>query len=355
MINIPQEALAYLSEKDAVLKYLIDKYPIPQKESYVSLFQGMLHAVVGQQISQQAQEAIWGRLKSTYDLKYPEAILKADIDQLRDIGLSYRKATYVKAIANYFQNNPHPKFKDQEDMHKALERLPGIGSWTVEMVRLFALNDLSTFSLKDLGLRKAIELLYQVDVDDNVMYLWKKRYGQWGGVAAFYLWDYGKREMVSKTFVSEAIFSTPLGNMYAKVSEKGLIRLTFTSEKATYKKDNIPSYHPLLHILEDELMRYLSGSLKEFSLPIYYHGTIFQKEVWRKVASVSYGVTRSYSDIAQSLGKPKAARAIGQALKKNPILIVCPCHRIFGKNGQLTGYVAGSDKKEKLLKLEGSI
>ncbi|MNG17458.1 Methylated-DNA--protein-cysteine methyltransferase, inducible [compost metagenome] len=102
-----------------------------------------------------------------------------------------------------------------------------------------------------------------------------------------------------------------------------------------------------------QLDEYLSGKRSEFSLPLDLRGTGFQQGVWAALNDISHGETVSYSQVAESLGKSNAVRAVGTAIGANPVLIVVPCHRVVGKNGALTGYRGGLLNKEKLLKLEG--
>lgn len=109
-----------------------------------------------------------------------------------------------------------------------------------------------------------------------------------------------------------------------------------------------------LKMVEDQLQAYFKGELEIFDLPLDLIGTKFQKLVWDKVASIPYGVTKSYKQIAAEIGSPKAVRAIGGANNKNPVPIIIPCHRVIGTNGSMVGYGGGLDKKEVLLRLEGS-
>lgn len=110
---------------------------------------------------------------------------------------------------------------------------------------------------------------------------------------------------------------------------------------------------PLLRQAFEQLELYLSGQLKEFTLPLQPEGTRFMKSVWQKLLEVPYGQTASYKDIAIAVGNPKGARAVGLANNRNPIAIFIPCHRIIGANGALVGYGGGLDLKIKLLHLEG--
>jgi methylated-DNA-[protein]-cysteine S-methyltransferase len=102
----------------------------------------------------------------------------------------------------------------------------------------------------------------------------------------------------------------------------------------------------------NELIEYFEGDRKSFTVPFDYRGTEFQMAVWKALCEIPYGETIAYSDIANSINKPAAVRAVGAAIGANPVLISIPCHRVVGKNGKLTGYRGGLEMKTKLLELE---
>lgn len=101
-----------------------------------------------------------------------------------------------------------------------------------------------------------------------------------------------------------------------------------------------------------EISEYLEGRRRVFSLPFSFHGTPFQESVWRVVASIPFGTTLTYSHIAEQIGSPRAYRAVGTAVGKNPLPIVIPCHRVISRTG-LGGYSGGLHIKKLLLTLEG--
>jgi len=103
-----------------------------------------------------------------------------------------------------------------------------------------------------------------------------------------------------------------------------------------------------------QIQEYLEGKRVDFDFPYELKGTEFQKKVWNALSDIPYGQTRSYKDIAEAVGSPKAYRAVGMANNKNPITIALPCHRVIGANGKLVGYAGGMDMKEYLLELERS-
>lgn len=108
----------------------------------------------------------------------------------------------------------------------------------------------------------------------------------------------------------------------------------------------------ILKNTERQLSEYFSGKRNTFDLKLNPKGTEFMKKVWMELLNIPYGETRTYKEIAEKIGNPKGARAVGMANNKNPIPIIIPCHRVIGKNKKLVGYALGLDMKEFLLNLE---
>jgi methylated-DNA-[protein]-cysteine S-methyltransferase len=104
-----------------------------------------------------------------------------------------------------------------------------------------------------------------------------------------------------------------------------------------------------------QLRAYFDGNLRDFDLPLDMQGTVFQKRVWDELQRIPYGETRSYMQVAVSVGSPQAVRAVGAANGANPVPIVVPCHRVIGSSGKLTGYGGGLPLKKRLLELEGTL
>ena len=111
--------------------------------------------------------------------------------------------------------------------------------------------------------------------------------------------------------------------------------------------------NPVLLKTARQLEEYFAGTRNCFELELDFVGTDFQKQVWAALLTIPFGETRSYSQIAQQIGKPSAVRAVGAANGRNPISIVAPCHRVIGASGKLTGFAGGLEAKERLLTLEG--
>ena len=142
---------------------------------------------------------------------------------------------------------------------------------------------------------------------------------------------------------------TPLGPMIVE-GERALTRLYLPNSLPDRKGRGEET--SLLTCAEEELLAYLSGARRDFDLPLAPAGTEFQCAVWTALRDIPYGQTQTYGQIALSIGRPKAVRAVGQANHCNPLPIFLPCHRVVGSRGALTGYAGGLALKKALLTLE---
>lgn len=145
------------------------------------------------------------------------------------------------------------------------------------------------------------------------------------------------------------VINTPIGKLRLVEENGSIVQIHFMS---TQMQESPCAETPVLADAAKQLEEYFAGVRKEFTLPLGLAGTEFQTRVWAALCQIPYGETRSYKQVAQMIGKPSAARAVGMANNKNPVPIVVPCHRVVGANGSLTGYAGGLDIKEKLLGLE---
>jgi len=144
---------------------------------------------------------------------------------------------------------------------------------------------------------------------------------------------------------------TMIGKLTLVADEESVKEIRFGWEiKEGEKEEN----HPLLQWTRRELEEYFQGKRREFSVPLKPDGTEFQKKVWKALTEIPYGETRNYGEVAAAVGNDKASRAVGMANHCNPIPVIIPCHRVIGKNGKLTGYAGGLEKKTALLDLERS-
>ncbi|MCM1567840.1 MAG: methylated-DNA--[protein]-cysteine S-methyltransferase [Roseburia sp.] len=155
-------------------------------------------------------------------------------------------------------------------------------------------------------------------------------------------------------------YESPLGGMLLAADEMGLTGLWFEGQKyfALYlDKENEEKELPVFEQARKWLDIYFSGKEPNFKLPLHFIGSDFQNEVWEILYQIPYGQTTTYGAIAKQLAKKKglarmSAQAVGGAVARNEISVMVPCHRVVGRNGSLTGYAGGIDKKIALLKME---
>jgi len=144
-------------------------------------------------------------------------------------------------------------------------------------------------------------------------------------------------------------FLSPIGIIYIAFDSEGIVRIALAEERF--------GEHSLCRRRRNDEARrqfreYFDGKRKEFSLPLHFEGTSFQKKVWKALKKIPYGETRSYEWVAREISRPKACRAVGNAVGANPFPIVIPCHRVIRKDGRLGGYGYGAAMKKKLLEIE---
>jgi O-6-methylguanine DNA methyltransferase len=167
--------------------------------------------------------------------------------------------------------------------------------------------------------------------------------------------------MVKQSLIKYTIVDTSLGKILIVGSKEGLQKISIHLSKQSalrYTAEHYPEAIESPSEFEDlpqRLEQYARGKRIIFNNNLdFSNATPFQKAVWEATRSIPYSETRSYEWIAQRIGKPKAARAVGQALKQNPFLIVVPCHRVISKDGSLTGFSCGINAKKRLLDIEAS-
>lgn len=163
------------------------------------------------------------------------------------------------------------------------------------------------------------------------------------------------------------ITPTELGLLMVAGSSRGLLYVAMSGDAESLAQDfsrrfgkkglqlgarlTDSSVSKLFHWTQ-QILEYLAGKLRDWSLPIDMQGTPFQQEVWEALRQIPYGETRTYAQLARNIGKPAAVRAVANACGANPLAIVIPCHRVIGSDGQLTGFRWGIERKAALLQLE---
>lgn len=148
---------------------------------------------------------------------------------------------------------------------------------------------------------------------------------------------------------------SPVGRLKLVATDSALVAVIWDNEnpKRVRQAELVEQLdHPILLDAQQQLNEYFQGQRQTFELPLDFEGTEFQKKVWQALLNIPFGETRSYRQIAEQVGSPKAVRAVGAANGQNPISIIAPCHRVIGSSGKLVGFAGGLDNKEILLKLE---
>jgi methylated-DNA-[protein]-cysteine S-methyltransferase len=154
------------------------------------------------------------------------------------------------------------------------------------------------------------------------------------------------------------IFSSPLGQITAASNGGAIIALHIEGDRyfAGIPSDWVhDSSNALLVRLKHELAEYFAGTRMRFDVPVVFEGTEFQHAVWAALQAIAPSQSTTYGALAAAIGKPKAVRAVGTAVGRNPLCIVVPCHRVLASDGSLGGYVAGLERKQQLLTLEGAM
>ena len=158
-------------------------------------------------------------------------------------------------------------------------------------------------------------------------------------------------------------YASPLGNILLAADDVGLTGLWLEGQKhfaLHLGEEHSEKETPLLGMAKEWLDIYFAGQKPDSNIPLHFMGTAFQEEVWQLLCTIPYGSTTTYGEIAQRVAAQRglphmSAQAIGSAIGHNSIAIIVPCHRVIGKNGSLTGYAGGMDKKARLLALEGIV
>lgn len=148
--------------------------------------------------------------------------------------------------------------------------------------------------------------------------------------------------------------TTGLGVFGVAFTDRGVCRITFPSKAPHNAQELRGQEKDTGRVLRDALQTYATGRKVAFNVQLDLSaGTEFQQKIWRTLRSIPFGQVWTYAQVAKKVGKPRSARAVGEACKKNPVLIVVPCHRVIGTDGSMTGFAGGVALKKKLLRLEG--
>ena len=160
--------------------------------------------------------------------------------------------------------------------------------------------------------------------------------------------------------INFTIVDCSLGSLLVGATEKGICAVSLGDSDSVMKAEFLAQYPPASIHLDDTGIRqwierinnYINGKEFALNLPLDIRGTDFQRQVWQALQTIPYGSTSTYKEIAETIGYPKGARAVGNACGANPVALIIPCHRVVGKNNSLGGYRWGGERKKALLAME---
>jgi len=160
--------------------------------------------------------------------------------------------------------------------------------------------------------------------------------------------------------IAHAIVSTPLGRLLVAATERGVCHIALGDDPVRLERGLRAEFPGATSIGEEAqlggwvraVVRYLEGREPHLDLPLDVRATAFQRQVWNALRKIPYGETRTYSEVASAIGRPRAVRAVARACAMNPTALIVPCHRVVGKDGSTGGYRWGQERKKKLLALE---
>jgi methylated-DNA-[protein]-cysteine S-methyltransferase len=150
--------------------------------------------------------------------------------------------------------------------------------------------------------------------------------------------------------MNATVYDSPVGPLRLESRDGALVALHLNAPPGPEDLAD-----PILARATDQLREYFAGTRTSFDLPLAMHGNAFEQRVWTALRQIPYGETASYGQIAEQIGAPGAARAVGVANARNPIAIIVPCHRVIGANGKLVGFGGGLPMKRALLDLEQGV
>ena len=377
-----------LRESDPRMAQLIERFGYIERNTQRPLFGALVESIVSQQVASASAERVVHRIATattedittatTHDIT-PAAIASLGTEGLKRCGVSARKAEWIMAAAERFAEGEFEeetlKKLSNEEVIERLTSLGGAGRWTAEMMLIFSLGREDVLPTGDLGIRKALTILYgERRLTAKRWAHYRRLFAPHCSIASFYLWAYANnlpKKMTEVTIrpltfgrlkdrrIAYEYYPTPRGELLIASTCKGVCRVAFADDReealdelraefrgATFEQRSEECHKQILRAIERK---------SSTGITLYLQGTSFERKVWREVVKIPYGITASYADIAARTGFTKAYRSVGNAVGANPVAIVIPCHRIIHADGTLGDYNAGAEKKHTLIEREREI
>ncbi len=374
------DKVEHLRESDSRMAQLIERFGYIERNTHRPLFEALVESIVSQQVASASAERTMRKIAGAVGGSVaPATIASLGREGLRKCGVAARKAEWIVSAAERFETGGFGEEElrelSNEEVVDRLTSLGGVGRWTAEMLLMFSLGREDVLPTGDLGLRKALTVLYgERRLTAKRWAHYRRLFGPYCTIASFYLWAYANnlpKKMAEVTIrplafgrlkdrrIAYDYYPTSRGEMLVASTCKGVCRVAFADDREEALDELRAEFRgATFEQRKEECHKQLVRSIERKSatdLTLYLQGTPFERKVWREVVRIPYGITASYADIAARTGYTKAYRSVGNAVGANPVAIVIPCHRIIHADGTLGDYNAGAEKKHTLLEREREI
>ena len=374
------DKVEHLRESDSRMAQLIERFGYIERNTHRPLFEALVESIVSQQVASASAERTMRKIAGAVGGSVvPATIASLGREGLRKCGVAARKAEWIVSAAERFEyggfGQEELRELSNEEVVDRLTSLGGVGRWTAEMLLMFSLGREDVLPTGDLGIRKALTVLYgERRLTTKRWAHYRRLFGPYCSIASFYLWAYANnlpKKMAEVTIrplafgrlkdrrIAYDYYPTSRGEMLVASTCKGVCRVAFADDREEALDELRAEFRgATFEQRKEECHKQLVRSMERKSatdLTLYLQGTPFERKVWREVVRIPYGITASYADIAARTGYTKAYRSVGNAVGANPVAIVIPCHRIIHADGTLGDYNAGAEKKHTLLEREREI
>ncbi len=374
------DKVEHLRESDSRMAQLIERFGYIERNTHRPLFEALVESIVSQQVASASAERTMRKIVGAVGGNVaPATIASLGREGLRKCGVAARKAEWIVSAAERCETGGFGEEElrelSNEEVVDRLTSLGGVGRWTAEMLLMFSLGREDVLPTGDLGIRKALTVLYgERRLTTKRWAHYRRLFGPYCTIASFYLWAYANnlpKKMAEVTIrplafgrlkdrrIAYDYYPTSRGEMLVASTCKGVCRVAFADDREEALDELRAEFRgATFEQRREECHKQLVRSMERKSatdLTLYLQGTPFERKVWREVVRIPYGITASYADIAARTGYTKAYRSVGNAVGANPVAIVIPCHRIIHADGTLGDYNAGAEKKHTLLEREREI
>ncbi len=401
-----EKEILYLKNRDRRMAWVIDTIGHIRRKVMPDLFEALVHSIAGQQISAKAHETVWRRMQEHIGKITPEHIVTFSRQELKDVGLSFRKVDYIlnaaqKVLSGEIDLDGLHALSDAE-ICRILTGLEGIGTWSAEMLMLFSMQRPDILSFGDLGIQRGLRMIYgHPRIDRKLFEEYRKRFSPYCSIASLYIWavaggvipemkdpilsttnnpersgnahgccqhiriermtpseyqDGGKSLKINYSFQA-----SPFGEVLIASTTKGICRLEFPFSREESLRNLVSGYPNAQFQAQTDSLQlnamsmFFPGKQCPGQVILHLKGTDFQIKIWKQLLNIPFGRLTTYGEIAAATGNPKACRAAGTAIGDNPVAFIVPCHRVIRASGETGNYHWGKELKTAIIKWESEI